>query len=227
MEDDSEEKGEDIETLLEYSVGLVVTVVCTRPIQPPGSEQPDEDQSDNEAKEGEEKEPVPSLEELDCRFVLSMVGSEPEESKQLTFVPSVDPDAEGEAPADNSRPGTAKRSVTSSRPASSSQNLAGSSVASIADASAPTEETWSHTFTVQLSISEDAVIRLCRSAESSLSLVKAGLDVPLVLSLAATPIDTISGSIDNFGSRKKCRWGERSSPGKAARRERGKDRGDE
>ena len=180
-EDDLGQSFEDIENLLDYKIEISVTVSCSRPRIDPSDNSMNIDRNEDVQEQG----PVPTLEELDCHFVLSIIGSDPEESKQLSFLRISETDADAEAKSGSaSRPGTAKQSIASSRPSShiSRPTADGSNGhAGVEESHADLDEAWSHTFSVQLAVSEDAVLRLCRNTESSLSLVKAGLDVPLLL----------------------------------------------
>ena len=66
MENDDEGIGEDIEASLEYTVEMIVTVTCCRPILASVSEMTDDANEITEKNEGDEQEPIDGRQRPHC-----------------------------------------------------------------------------------------------------------------------------------------------------------------
>lgn len=113
--------------------------------------------AEEENDEEKEEEHVPTFEELGCQFHLTMFDGEAMVSEVLQF--NAEPPEEPEAAeGEEGEEGQEKKEKKPHDP-----NL------------------WTHTFTTTATINEDAIVKICKSAQSSISLRREDLEVPLVL----------------------------------------------
>lgn len=146
---DTPQPEEDVESQLEHSVELTVIVTCSRSSIAPQGPQETSGNSEGEGDEEGEPKPIPTLEELECKFVLSVLGGDPEESEILSFVKKEENNAEDVTIDSDTR----AKNATSSRPPSAKKSQ-GSEGTLDNDSG---EERWSHRFTTSITVNEEMV----------------------------------------------------------------------
>jgi len=178
MADDGDPPGEAPDAM-ERKVQIVVEITCRKGDPLPalgeaayssGSEKGDGDEAEevNGPAEGEEAPaPPPPLLDLGCKFHLTMFNGFVAESEPLDFPEPAAADGEegGEGAGSGETAGEEGEGGAAAEPSD--------------------PRLWKHTFTLEANINEDQIVKLCKQAESSISLRKTGLEVPMVL----LPID--------------------------------------